>query len=429
MLDLDLIRKDRAAVVTALSKRMDDDEIGRALSAIEELDARRRSLISRIEEENRNRKQAAREYAAAKREGREAVAPPSDAKAVLASLEKELDEVGAEMREELSALPNLPADDVVAGGKEANRVIREWGSKPELESVVDHTTVARDYGLVDFDRGTKLGGAGYWLYTGLGARLEWALLNWFVDRHIAAGYTFVLPPHMLLESAGFAAGQFPKFRDDVYHIANPDSHRPQFLLPTSETAILGAHQDEIFSEGELPHQVFAYTPCYRRERAGSHSDERGTVRGHQFNKVEIFQFTTPDGAAPAFEEMVGQAEALVQGLGLHYRTTLLAAGDASASMRKTFDVEVWMPHVGGYKEVSSVSWAGDYQARRAGVRYRPSDQKATRFVHTLNGSALATSRILPAILEQCQQEDGSVLVPEVLRERVGTDRLVAPAKR
>ncbi|MFJ9318097.1 serine--tRNA ligase [Streptomyces globisporus] len=427
MLDLDLIRKDRAATAAALAKRLDAAEVERALSAIVELDASRRDLVGRIAEEQRKRKEAARAYAAAKRESAEPLPPPEDTKALLASLEEQLAKVEAELREEMSALPNLPADDVVAGGKESNRVLREWGTKPTLSPVVDHTTVAKEYGLVDFDRGTKLGGAGYWMYTGYGARLEWALLNWFIDQHIAAGYTFLLPPHMLLESAGFAAGQFPKFRDDVYHIANPDSHRPQFLLPTSETAILGAHQDEIFAEGDLPHRAFAYTPCYRRERAGAHSDERGTVRGHQFNKVEIFQFTTPEGAPAAFDAMVRQAESLLEGLGLHYRTSLLAAGDASASMRKTLDVEVWMPHVGGYKEVSSVSWAGDYQARRAAIRYRPAQGK-TKFLHTLNGSALATSRILPAILEQHQQEDGSVLVPEVLRDRVGTDRLVRPKR-
>ncbi|WP_299539127.1 serine--tRNA ligase [uncultured Streptomyces sp.] len=426
MLDLDVIRKDRAATAAALAKRLDAAEVERALSAIVELDVSRRDLVGRIADEQHKRKEAARAYAAAKRASSgEPPAPPTDTKAVVAALEEELAKVEAALHEEMSALPNLPADDVVAGGKESNRVLREWGTKPTLSEVVDHTTVAKEYGLVDFARGAKLGGAGYWMYTGYGARLEWALLNWFIDQHIAAGYTFLLPPHMLLESAGFAAGQFPKFRDDVYHIANPDSHRPQFLLPTSETAILGAHQDEIFAEGDLPHRAFAYTPCYRRERAGAHSDERGTVRGHQFNKVEIFQFTTPEQAPEAFDSMVRQAESLLEGLGLHYRTSLLAAGDASASMRKTLDVEVWMPHVGGYKEVSSVSWAGDYQARRAAIRYRPA-QGRTKFLHTLNGSALATSRILPAILEQHQQADGSVVIPEVLRDRVGTDRLVRP---
>ncbi|AUS80751.1 serine--tRNA ligase [Actinoalloteichus sp. AHMU CJ021] len=428
MLDLDLIRREREAVAAALSKRLDSSEVDRSLSAIVDLDARRRQLLQRIEEERRKRKEASRAYAKAKRESSEPLPPPPDTKAALLALESELENVGAELRQEMAGLPNMPADDVVPGGKENNEVLRVWGEKPALGDFIDHTVVAKEYGLVDFDRGTKLGGSGYWMYTGYGARLEWALLNWFIDQHNAAGYTFVLPPHMLLESAGFAAGQFPKFSDDVYHIANPVSDRPQFLLPTSETALLAAHQDEIFTEAELPRRVFAYTPCYRREKAGTHSDERGTVRGHQFNKVELFQFTTPDGAAEAFESMVDAAEALVRGLGLHFRTSKLAAGDTSATMRRTFDIEVWMPHANGYKEVSSVSWAGDYQARRANIRFRAPQAKQTQFVHTLNGSALATSRLMPAILEQFQQEDGSVLVPEVLRDRVGTDRLVRPTR-
>ena len=317
------------------------------------------------------------------------------------------------LRTRLAELPNLPADDVVPGGKENNRVLKTFGTKPELPGLRDHASVARDYGLVDFDRGVKLGGSGFWIYTGLGARLEWALINWFIDRHIAAGFQFMLPPRILLESAGFAAGQFPKFAEDVYHIDKNESQRGQFLLPTAETAILGAYQDEILDVASLPIRAFGYTPCYRRESAGSHSDEKGTVRGHQFNKVEIFQFTEPDQAQEALAEMALHAESIVEDLGLHYQRTLLAAEDASASMRKTMDIEVWIPSSGKYKEVSSVSWGGDYQARRANIRYRQPGSKSSTFVHTLNGSALATSRLFPAILEQCQQPDGSIVIPEV----------------
>ena len=234
----------------------------------------------------------------------------------------------------------------------------------------------------------------------------------------------MLPPHLLLHSAGFASGQFPKFYDDVYHLANPDSAQGQFLLPTAETAILGTFQNETLDATQLPIKLFAYTPCYRREKAGTHSDERGTVRGHQFNKVEIFQLVDEASAPAALDEMVGQAERLVEGLGLHHRTSLLAAGDATAAMRKTLDVEVWMPSTGKYKEVSSVSWAGDYQARRARIRYKEKGAKG-RFVHTLNGSALATSRIFPAILEQYQEPDGSVRVPDVLQDAVGA-AVIAP---
>ncbi|OKI65102.1 serine--tRNA ligase [Micromonospora sp. CB01531] len=424
MLDMELIRKDREAVATALAKRLDPAEVNRALDEIQRLDQERRALISEIDAERQRRKAEARAYAQAKRAGKEPepVAPEAERKQ-LAELESQLDEVQSRLRERMSELPNLPADDVVPGGKEANRVVKTFGEPPAIEQVRDHVELSRALGLVDHERGVKLGGSGFWMYTGMGARLEWALLNWLIDQDIQAGYEFLLPPHLLLDSAGFAAGQFPKFYDDVYHLDKQSAPRGQFLLPTAETAILGAFQDEILDTAKLPLKAFAYTPCYRREAAGSHSDERGTVRGHQFNKVEIFQFTLPEQADTALTEMVAHVESLVEKLGLHYQTSLLAAGDASAAMKKTFDVEVWMPSTGKYKEVSSVSWGGDYQARRAAIRYREPGGKQTRFVHTLNGSALATSRLFPAILEQFQQPDGSVLVPEVLRDRLGTDRL------
>jgi seryl-tRNA synthetase len=433
MLDIELIRKDRASVEAALSKRLEPSEVSRALSAIAELDKQRRELIGDIDAERGRRKEEARAFAAAKQAGQAVEPTARDAKAALQGLEERLAAVQERLTTAMSELPNLPGDDVVAGGKEANQVVKVFGAAPQIELVRDHVTLATELGLVDFERGVKLGGSGFWIYTGWGARLEWALVNWFIDRHFEAGYQFMLPPHLLLDSAGYAAGQFPKFYDDVFHIAVDEeeqaNQRGRFLLPTSETAILGAYQNEIFDVADLPHKAYAYTPCYRSEKAGSHSDERGTVRGHQFNKVEIFQFTAPEVGEQTLEEMVDYAEGLVDALGLHFRRSLLAAGDASASMRKTIDIEVWMPSTGKYKEVSSVSWAGDYQARRAGIRYRVAGSKNNKFVHTLNGSALATSRIFPAILEQFQQPDGSVLVPEVLRERVGTDRITRPARR
>ncbi|HYP23189.1 MAG TPA: serine--tRNA ligase [Actinomycetota bacterium] len=427
MLDIQLIRTEHDAVLDGLAKRMERVEAEAALSQILSLDERRRALIADVEAERKRRNEEAQRFAAAKRAG-EDVPPPTNAGAAkqrLAEMEGELRGVENDLDDLMAGLPTVPAPEVVAGGKEANEVVKTWGEPPEIERPRDHVELATALGLVDFERGVKLGGSGFWLYRGLGARLEWALVTWFVRQHLDAGYHFMLPPHLLLGSAGFASGQFPKFYDDVYHLANADSKEGQFLLPTSETAILGAFQNETIDAADLPMKLFAYTPCYRKEKAGTHSDERGTVRGHQFNKVEIFQLVGEDGAAAALDEMVGHAERLVEGLGLHYRTSLLAAGDASAAMRKTLDVEVWMPSTGKYKEVSSVSWAGDYQARRARIRYKPKGEKG-RFVHTLNGSALATSRIFPAILEQYQQEDGSVRVPEVLQDVVGTDVLGGP---
>ena len=336
-----------------------------------------------------------------------------------------LTEADKTLRDLLMELPNLPDDRAPVGGKEANQVVRTWGSRPDLgDKPLDHVELCTRLGLIDYARGAKPGGSGYWLDTGQGAALEWALIDFFNREHYAAGYQFLLPPHLLTEEAGYAAGQFPKFHEDVYHIAEEgDGGRRSFLLPTAETAILNVYRDEILPAESLPLKAFSYSPCYRREAGGYGTEERGTMRGHQFNKVEMFQFTAPEQAADALNELVGRAQMLVEKLGLHYQTTLLATRDASASMRLTYDIEVWLPSIGIYKEVSSASWAGDYQARRASIRYRPGQGRPTAYVHTLNASGLATSRLLPAIVEQHQQPDGTVAVPEPLRAWVGTDVL------
>ncbi len=330
-----------------------------------------------------------------------------------------LKDLSIEFRTLMLSLPNLPDADLLPGGKENNEPLRYVGKKPEFDfEPQHHVDLCTNLGLIDYERGVKLAGAGNWMYTGLGARLEWALLNYFIDTHTADGYDFILPPHMLEYQCGETAGQFPKFADEVYKIANPTDDRTHYMLPTAEAALASVYRDEILTEADLPKKFFAYTPCFRRE-AGSHrADERGMVRGHQFNKVEMFQFTTAEGSDEAFEELVKKAENLVAGLGLHFRTVKLAAGDCSASMARTYDIEILIPSMNGYKEVSSVSNARDYQARRGNCRYRRADGKID-FVHTLNGTGLATSRIFPAIVEQNQRADGSVVVPEVLRKYLG----------
>ena len=326
----------------------------------------------------------------------------------------------AEFYTNMLALPNLPDADLLPGGKENNEPLRYIGEKHSFDfEPKHHVDLCTDLGLIDYERGVKLAGGGNWMYTGMGARLEWALLNYFIDTHTADGYDFILPPHMLEYQCGLTAGQFPKFADEVFKIANhPTEGGTFYMLPTAEAALASVYRDEILTEADLPKKFFAYTPCFRRE-AGSHrADERGMVRGHQFNKVEMFQFTTPEGSDEAFEELVKKAENLVAGLGLHFRTVKLAAGDCSASMARTYDIEILIPSMNGYKEVSSVSNARDYQARRGNIRYRRADGKLD-FVHTLNGSGLATSRIFPAIVEQNQRADGSIVVPEVLRKYLG----------
>ena len=340
--------------------------------------------------------------------------------AAIADEAAQLKELSVEFRTAMLSLPNLPDADLLPGGKENNEPLRYVGNKPDFDfEPKHHVDLCQDLGLIDYERGVKLAGAGNWMYTGMGARLEWALLNYFIETHTADGYDFILPPHMLEYQCGETAGQFPKFADEVYKIANPTDDRIHYMLPTAEAALCSIYRDEILSEADLPKKLFAYTPCFRRE-AGSHrADERGMVRGHQFNKVEMFQFCKPEDSDAAFEELVTKAEKLVEGLGFHFRTVKLAAGDCSASMARTYDIEILIPSMDGYKEVSSVSNARDYQARRGNIRFRREETGKPEFLHTLNGSGLATSRIFPALVEQNQRADGSIVVPEVLRKYLG----------
>lgn len=433
MIDLDLLRRDADAVRAGLTLR------GVPLEVVDEIlaaDKERREMLGKVEGLRARRNALAAEIGKAKASGGDAAEASAEAgrlKQELPELEQKLEQAQTAMQERLAELPNLPDARVPPGGKEANRVVKVWGEVPALpEKPRDHVELASGLGLVDYERGTKLAGSGFWIYRGLGAALEWALLDFFNREHYKAGYTFVLPPHLLLDACGYGAGQFPKFRDAVFPIGASDDDRARFLLPTAETAILNIHADETLDAADLPLKMFAYTPCYRREAGSYRTNERGTVRGHQFNKVEMFQFTAPEDADAALHELVARAESLVEALGLHYRTTLLAAHDVSHSMRMTYDVEVYLPSIGGYKEISSVSWAGDYQARRANIRYRAAakggEKKKAGYVHTLNGSGLATSRLVPAILEQHQQADGSVVVPAPLRPWIGVDVLVPPAR-
>ncbi|MFH1465314.1 MAG: serine--tRNA ligase [Pseudomonadota bacterium] len=421
MLSIDMIRRDPEGVREALLKRLPEVD----LESILELDRLAGALQREVDGMRAERTQLSKQIGPMRGRGEDIGALAARVAAIKAALpEAEAREKAAraELAERMDVLPNLPAPYVPAGGKEANQVVKVWGEKPpHLPAGMDHVAMCEHLGLVDFSRGVKLGGSGSWVYVGKGAALEWALLNFFCSEHYRDGYTFMLPPHMLLPECGYAAGQFPKFRDDVYHIAQESSDRGLFLLPTSETAILNYHRDEILEAGQLPLKAFAFTPCYRREAGAYRSEERGTIRGHQFNKVEMFQFVAPEDGERALAELVRKVESLMEKLGLHYRTSLLAAGDASASMKVTYDVEVWLPSIGVYKEVSSASWAGDYQARRSKIRYRPEHGQKARLVHTLNASGLATSRVFPAILEQCQQPDGSLRVPEPLQAWVGTD--------
>jgi seryl-tRNA synthetase len=423
MLDIKLIRENPEFVKKALQKR------GRVVDFSEflEHEKERRDLIGETEKLKAQKNKASSQIPQIKKAGGDPQKIFTEMKQLgetISSLDEKIEAVEKKLNDFIISLPNIPADDVKAGGKENNEVIRAWGEKPTFDfPLKNHVDLVTELGLIDYERGAKLGGNGFWIYRGMGAKLEWALLNYFIEEHEKDGYEFILPPHILNYACGYTAGQFPKFQNDVFTLKETNGKDSvQFILPTAETALVNLHRDEILTEKELPKKYYAYTPCYRKEAGSYRTDERGMIRGHQFNKIEMFQYTLPEKSEEALMELVVKAEKLVSGLGLHYRLTKLAAADCSDSMAKTYDIEVWIPSMNDYKEVSSASNANDYQARRGNMRVRRENKKI-EFLHTLNASGLATSRILPAIAEQFQQVDGSVVVPEVLRKWIGTDRL------
>ena len=421
MIDIKRIKENPTAVKDGLrAKEVNCDE---QVDRILELDSQRRSLIAETEAMKAEQNKVSKQIPVMKKNG-EDVAPVfqrmAELKASIAGNDDKLRDIEAEYRTAMLSLPNLPDPDLKPGGKENNEPLRYYGEPHHFDfEPKHHVDLCTDLGLIDYERGAKLAGTGFWIYKGLGARLEWALLNYFMDCHLADGYEMVMLPHMLEYKCGETAGQFPKFADEVYKIENPTDDRMHFMLPTAETALASIYRDEILKESDLPRKFFAYTPCFRREAGSGRAEERGMVRGHQFNKIEMFQYTRPEDSDAAFEELVAKAENLVKGLGFHFRTVKLAAGDCSASMARTYDIEIQIPSMNGYKEVSSVSNARDYQARRGNIRFRRESSGKIEYVHTLNGSGLATSRIFPAMVEQNQRADGSVVVPEVLRKYLG----------
>ena len=421
MLDIKLIRENPDRIKAGMkAKEVDCDAL---IDRILELDEQRRTLLQQTEALKAEQNKVSKQIPALKKAGEDTTAifkEMGEIKGKIAALDGQLREVMNEYQQDLYCLPNMPDEDLVAGGKENNEPLRYFGEKKAFDfEPKNHVELCTDLGLIDYERGVKLGGNGFWIYKGMGARLEWALLNYFIDTHLADGYEMIIPPLMLEYQCGLTAGQFPKFADEVYKIANPtDEGRIHYMLPTAEAALASVYRDEILTEADLPKKFFSYTPCFRREAGSYRADERGMVRGHQFNKVEMFQYTLPEKSDEAFEELVTKAENLVKGLGFHFRTVKLAAGDCSASIARTYDIEISIPSMNGYKEVSSVSNARDYQARRGNMRVRRAD-KSIQFMHTLNGSGLATSRILPALVEQNQLKDGSIVVPEVLRKYLG----------
>lgn len=425
MLDLRKIEENKEKFTELLKRKGFNADF----DAILALDQERKKIVAEVESYKAKRNKVSAEIPALKKAGQPVdhiFTEMRELGETIAKCDATLKELEEKIFDTLSRYPNVPDEDLLPGEKENNKVIKTVGKKPEFDfEPKNHVDLCTNLGIIDYTRGAKLSGGGFWLYRGDGARLEWALLNFFISEHLKDGYEFILPPHQLGYNAGYGAGQFPKFSDEVYWLdCDEDRKKNRFMLPTAETALVNMYAGEIIDEDKLPLKFFAYTPCYRKEAGSYRAEERGMIRGHQFNKVEMVQYAHPDKSMEAFNELVDKAASLMEKLGLHFNVSKLAAGDCSASMARTYDIEVWIPSMQIYKEVSSVSNANDYQARRNNTKFRDSKTGKPAFVHTLNGSGLATSRVFPALIEQYQNADGSITIPEVLRPFMGGQTVI-----
>ncbi len=414
MLDIKELRKDPKGFEARLKTKVSEIDLRPILT----LDEKIRSLKTEAEELKSKRNHSSKEIGLRKQKGEE-IAPFLAEMTALAEEIAARDQEAAKLEEKidqmLSVLPNLPMDDIpVSPFPKDNVCIKIVGERPEFSfPFKNHVELNEKLHLFDFAKAAKISGSGWPLYKGLGARLEWALINYMLDTHRANGFTQVMPPLLVRPETMYGVGQLPKFETQLFKIKDEDYHL--YLIPTAEASLNGLHMDEIIDEAHLPLMYTAYTPCFRREAGAAGSSERGLIRTHQFNKVELFCLTIPEDSPRVYDKMLQSAEEVLQGLGLHYRNMLLTTGDMSFAAAKTIDIEVWLPGQNRYYEVSSVSNCTDFQARRAQIRFRRKNEKA-HFVHTLNGSGLATSRLMVALLENNQQPDGSILVPKILHK-------------
>jgi seryl-tRNA synthetase len=430
MLDLRFVRENAEAVRAGLARRGVTFDLTEFLA----LDARRRAAQQEIESLRRKRNEVSEEIGRLKKDGQRAEDKVTEMRAVgdqIASLENSTREVEESQRNILLTIPNLPHASVPDGKDENdNREIRRWspeGGEPPRFSFEPkpHWDIAEFLDIIDFDRAAKITGARFALYKGQGAQLERALINFMLDLHTTEhGYLEVLPPFMVNKTSMTATGQLPKFEEELFKVENGT----YYLIPTAEVPVTNIHQEEILPEEKLPVLYTAYTPCFRREAGSYGKDTRGLIRQHQFNKVELVKFVRPDTSYDELEKLTGNAEEVLKRLGLSYRVIVLCTGDMGFAAAKTYDIEVWLPAQNKYREISSCSNFEDFQARRGNIRYRPKGSKKTELVHTLNGSGLAVGRTVVAILENFQQPDGSVVIPEVLRPYMGgAERIVRRA--
>ncbi len=427
MLDLGFVRDNLALVEEKLRQRgMNPAEV---LKDFPEIDARRRSAITEAETLKAQRNKVSEQIAQLKKNKQDATAlieQTKNSREQIADLEKSAEAAEAAMREILLSIPNLPHASVPVGkSADENVEVRKWGTLPTFDfTPKPHWELGEQLGILDLERASKITGARFAVYWDLGAKLERALMNFMLDLHTREhGYTEVLPPFMVNAESMYGTGQLPKFEADLFKV--PHGDRTLYLVPTAEVPVTNLYRDETLDGASLPVSLTAYTPCFRSEAGSYGKDVRGIIRQHQFQKVELVKFTKPEESYAEHEKLTRNAEEILQRLGLHYRTMALCTGDMGFSSAKTYDIEVWLPGQNLYREISSCSNFESYQARRANIRFKPEGKGKSEFVHTLNGSGLAIGRTWVAIIENYQQADGSVVIPEALRPYVGADRITA----
>ena len=427
MLDLGFVRDHLPLVEEKLRQRgMGPDG---ALEDFHAIDAERRAAITKSETLKAQRNKATEEIAKLKKDKQDATALINQTKELrekISEAEKLAEEADARLRNILTGIPNLPDDSVPVGKSEAdNAEVRRWGAPPQFDfTPKPHWELGEELGVLDLARAAKLTGARFAVYWDMGAKLERALMNFMLDLHTREhDYTEVLPPFMVNADSMYGTGQLPKFEADLFKVPHGDKNL--YLIPTAEVPVTNLYRDETLDGARLPISLAAYTPCFRSEAGSYGKDVRGIIRQHQFQKVELVKFTKPEQSWEEHEKLTRNAEAVLQKLGLHYRTVALCTADLGFSAAKTYDIEVWLPGQGLFREISSCSNFTDFQARRANIRYRPEGGKKTELVHTLNGSGLAIGRTWVAIVENYQRADGSVLIPEALWPYIGSDRITA----
>jgi seryl-tRNA synthetase len=425
MLDLNFVRENLPLVEEKLRQRgMDPAAV---LRDFREVDTERRQAITEAETSKAQRNKASEEIAKLKKSGQDAsaaMAATKDLREKIQTLEKTAADLDARLRDILVGIPNLPHASVPIGhSTEDNVEVRRWGAAPKFDFTPKaHWDLGAELGILDLERAVKLTGARFAVYWDLGAKLERALTNFMLDLHTRQhGYTEVLPPYLVNSDSMYGTGQLPKFAADLFRV--PHGDKDLWLIPTAEVPVTNLYRDEVLDQARLPVSLTAYTPCFRSEAGSYGKDVRGIIRQHQFQKVELVKFTRPEQSYEEHEKLTHDAEQVLQRLGLHYRTMALCTGDMSAASAKTYDIEVWLPGQQLYREISSCSNFESYQARRANIRYRPEGKNKTELVHTLNGSGLAVGRTWVAIVENYQQADGSVLIPEALRPYIGAERI------